>query len=134
MTEKLEFYRCKICGNLIQVILNGVGELVCCGESMERLEANNQESGTGEYHIPVYIVNDDGFTTIQVGKEPHPMTEEHHIEFIERISEDKTKITRQYLNAGDSPSIELHNSPAKECAKEYCNIHGLWRGGNNDEQ
>ena len=39
MTERLELYKCNICGNLVEVILPGVGELVCCGEPMEYLEA-----------------------------------------------------------------------------------------------
>ncbi|MBR6098813.1 desulfoferrodoxin FeS4 iron-binding domain-containing protein [bacterium] len=131
MTERLEFYRCKICGNLIQVILDGAGELVCCGENMEKLTANTQEKVNGEYHIPVYVKDDNGFTSIQVGKELHPMTEEHHIEFIERISEDKTKIQLEYMHTDKEPRMELQNTAGRECAVEFCNIHGLW-GGHND--
>jgi superoxide reductase len=131
MTEKLEFYRCKICGNLIQVMLNGVGELVCCGEKMQKLSALKHENGTDEYHVPVYINDDNGFTSIQVGKELHPMTEEHHIEFIERISRDKTKIILEYMQLGKDPRMELQNTLGKECAVEYCNLHGLWEGHND---
>lgn len=134
MTEKLEFYRCKICGNLVQVMLNGVGDIVCCGEPMEKLSPNTQESGTGEYHIPVYKIDDNGFTSIQVGKELHPMTEEHHIEFIERISKDKNKILLQYLHINNEPRMELQNNVGSECAVEFCNIHGLWKGEKNDER
>ena len=53
MTEKLELYKCNICGNLVQVLLNGVGELVCCGEAMEKLEAKYEENNElGEKHVP----------------------------------------------------------------------------------
>ena len=48
MTERLELYKCNICGNLVEVILSGVGELVCCGEPMEYLEAKKNDSEYGE--------------------------------------------------------------------------------------
>ena len=131
MTEKLEFYKCEICGNLVQVILNGAGELVCCGEKMEKLDSKNEEIGTGEYHVPVFKTDDNGFTSIQVGKELHPMTEEHHIEFIEKISKDKKKFTLQYTEIGHEPRMELQYKSQNECAVGYCNIHGLWKGENN---
>ena len=132
MTEKLEFYRCKVCGNLVQVILSGEGELVCCGEAMEKLEMNNTESGTNEYHIPVYIEDDNGFTSIQVGKELHPMTEEHHIEFIERISKDKMKLALEYIQPGKEPRMQLQEDSGEECAVELCNIHGMWKSQNDN--
>jgi len=133
MTNKLQLYKCKICGNVIQVLLDGEGELVCCNEPMELLTANNQELGTGEYHIPVYLKDDNNETYIQVGKDQHPMTEEHHIEFIERISKDKNYLTLKYLNIGEEPKIKIDNIYENECAIEYCNIHGLWKGENNVE-
>ena len=43
MTERLELYRCEICGNLVQVILSGAGELVCCGEPMQLVKGNHKE-------------------------------------------------------------------------------------------
>lgn len=133
MTEKLDLYRCKVCGNLVQVILSGFGELVCCGQNMEKLTANTQENVTKEYHIPVYITDNNGFTSIQVGKEPHPMTPEHHIEFIERISDDKSCMSLKYLNTEEEPRIELQHKTGKEKALEMCNLHGLWEG-HNDKQ
>ena len=133
MTEKLDIYKCNICGNIVQVILNGAGELVCCGETMEKLESKNEETGTGEFHIPEYITDDNGFTSIQIGKKLHPMSEEHHIEFIERISNDKNKVILQYLHIGKEPRMELQNTLGEECAIELCNIHGLWEG-HNDKQ
>ena len=131
MTEKLEIYRCKICGNTVQVLLDGVGELVCCEKPMMKLTSNTQEHVTTEYHIPVYIKDDNGFTSIQVGKDPHPMTEEHHIEFIERVSDDKRKVTLEYLQVHGMPRIELQQNVQAESAIEFCNLHGLWEGKNN---
>ena len=133
MTEKLDLYRCKVCGNMVQVILNGFGELVCCGQNMEKLTANTQENVTKEYHIPVYITDNNGFTSIQVGKELHPMTPEHHIEFIERISNDKKCMTLKYINIEDEPRMELQHKVNSEKAIEMCNLHGLWEG-HNDKQ
>lgn len=131
MTEKLEFYKCNVCGNIVQVIIDGIGELVCCERPMEKLNPHTHESGTNEYHIPVYKTDDNGFTSIQVGKELHPMTEEHHIEFIERVSDDKKKIMLQYINLDEEPRMELQNNTGNEYAVELCNIHGLWEGKND---
>lgn len=131
MTEKLDLYKCKVCGNIVQVIVNSYGELVCCGQPMELLVPMTHEEGKDEYHIPVYITDDNGFTSIQVGKELHPMTPEHHIEFIERISEDKMKLSLEYMNIDNEPRMELQNTIGKETALGYCNIHGLWEGHND---
>lgn len=130
MTEKLELYKCKVCGNMIQVIMDGAGELVCCGEPMELLTPKTHEEGKDEFHIPVYKVDDNGFTSIQVGKELHPMTPEHHIVFIERISEDKTRMSLEYLDIKNEARMELQNSIGEETALDFCNIHGLWEGHN----
>ena len=129
MTEKLEIYRCKICRNTVQVILNGEGELVCCGEKMGKLVPNTTENATTEYHIPVYKTDNDGNQYIQVGKEKHPMTEEHHIEFIERISQAKNYMYLEYPDNEPVINIESHTNN-DETALEYCNLHGLWRGNN----
>ncbi len=128
MTEKLGIYRCNICGNLVQVILNGEGELVCCGEPMEFLNPNTTEEVKTEYHIPVYKYTDKDGIIIQVGKEPHPMIAEHYIMFIETISEDKKQLRLQYLEPGEEPKMLLDKKTGKESAYAYCNLHGLWEG------
>ena len=135
MTNKLEFYRCKICGNLVQVLLNGVGELICCGEAMELLEPNTNEIDMGEYHVPVFMYDKEKGDIVRVGKEPHPMTEEHHIEFIQVISNDKKCAKIHYLEPGEEPRMYLKNIMDNHgaCAVEMCNLHGLW-GGHNDKQ
>ncbi len=128
MTEKLEMYRCDICGNFVQVLLSGEGELVCCGQPMKKINANTTENVNTEYHIPVYKYTDKDGIVIQVGKEPHPMTNEHYIMFIETISEDKKCIKLHYLNPGDEPKMLKNSQIGKEKAYAFCNLHGLWEG------
>lgn len=128
MTQKLEMYHCKICGNLVQVILEGAGELVCCGQPMELVKPNITEEVKTEYHIPVYKMTENNQTIIQVGKEPHPMTEEHHISFIERVSKDNKHVCLQYLEANEEPKMLLDKKCDEEKALAFCNLHGLWEG------
>lgn len=128
MTKKLELYKCHICGNLIQVILDGEGELVCCGEVMERLEAKYEENNElGEKHSPK-IIDENGLKKITL--EHHPMIPEHYIQFIEAISKDKSKVYLKYLNPNSVAEFEITDIENIE-AIEYCNIHGLWRSNND---
>lgn len=125
MTERLELYKCNICGNLVEVILSGVGELVCCGESMEKILPHTHESETGEKHIPVVFENEDG-CEIRIGATPHPMIKDHYIQFVEIISEDRNRVKLQYLYPDEDPVIKLRNKSSVDMARAYCNIHGLW--------
>ena len=125
MTKKLELYKCSICGNLIEVVLEGEGELVCCGEIMEQLTSDNH-SGSMEAHRPI-IESFEDKKTVRIGQTQHPMTEKHHIEFIEVISPDEKYVKRKYLNPEEEAILEF------ECtckngfsAREVCNLHGLW--------
>lgn len=123
MTLMLQLYKCEICGNIVQVMHNGEGELVCCGMPMGLLVPYEKKDEKGEKHVPVFTKN----MTIEVGSVPHPMLTEHHIEFIEALSEDNSEIHIKFLNPGDKPSMDL-NSEYYVKAIEYCNIHGLWQG------
>ena len=125
MTKKLELYRCEICGNLVEVVLEGAGELVCCGEAMTRLEANTTEAD-GEKHLPVFISSNDEIE-VRVGSKPHPMIKEHYIQFIECVSKDEVYVKRKYLHPDEEPMLRLKcYDVGKMSAKEYCNVHGLW--------
>ena len=128
MTERLELYKCNICGNLIEVILPGVGELVCCGEPMEYLEAKKQDSEFGEKHVPVFSKTDDKGEEVRVGAQLHPMTKEHYIQFIETISEGKNRAELQYFSPEDEPIMLLKDKLGINSARAFCNIHGLWSG------
>ncbi|RQD74288.1 MAG: desulfoferrodoxin [Candidatus Syntrophonatronum acetioxidans] len=124
MTKRLEVYKCNICGNIVEVLHAGKGELVCCGEPMELLEENTQDASY-EKHVPVVEKTEEGIKVL-VGSDPHPMEEKHYIEWIELIV--NGKVYRQFLEPGQSPEavfpVEAEGSVT---AREYCNIHGLWK-------
>ena len=126
MVEKNEIYKCKVCGNIVEIVNEGAGELVCCNEPMIKIEVQTHEEEIGEKHIPVIIKGDNGEYFVKIGSEEHPMTEEHHIDFIEAISQDKKYITRKYLQAGEKPELKLECKCYELTVRAYCNIHGLW--------
>ena len=123
LTKLNEIYRCNICGNIVEVLHAGIGELICCGQSMERLKAKIEDIGQ-EKHVPVIEKTDKG-VKVKVGSVPHPMEEKHHIEWIEIIADGK--VYRKFLKPGDKPETEFCVKSDKIIASEYCNIHGLWK-------
>ena len=123
MTKLRELYYCKQCGNLVEMTAEGAGELVCCGEPMELLEAKTADQGK-EKHVPVTSEKDGGLL-VKVGDVPHPMTEEHWINFIEVCTSDT--VIRKELKAGDAPEAWFNVKPGEVvCVRSYCNLHGLW--------
>ena len=109
---------------MVEVIRGGAGSLVCCGKPMELL-AENSTDAAQEKHVPV-IEKVDGGVKVTVGSVNHPMQDEHFIEWIEIIVDGKAY--RQFLNPGDEPVAEFCVSAEKVSAREYCNVHGLWKG------
>lgn len=129
MSERLALYKCEVCGNLVQVLLSGGGELVCCGKPMTYLNPQDKsDEMLEEKHVPIFIHDESGKEFIQVGSTLHPMSEEHYIQFIETISEDKNKIELQYFSPNSKPVMEIDKFANLHCALGYCNIHGLWEG------
>ena len=128
MTEKLEIYKCHICGNLVQVLLNGMGELVCCGEKMEHLIPKEEDnSELAEKHKPVIEQQDDKrYVTLKY----HPMIPEHFIQFIEVYPKDKSRLYLKYLKPNESAEVDITHFEENIEAIEYCNIHGLWGNKN----
>ena len=124
MTKKFEIYKCNICGNIVEILGEGQGELVCCGENMELLNEKTQEE-MKEKHLPVISIQDKN-VTIRVGEIPHPMLLEHHIDFIEAISLDGKYLKRKYLEINEIPELRFYCNSDKMKARELCNIHGLW--------
>ncbi len=122
MANTLEIYKCEICGNIVEVLHGGGGELVCCGEAM-KLFVENTVDASKEKHVPVIERNGDTIT-VKVGSVPHPMEEKHYIEWIEIIAGGKS--CRQFLNPGEVPEAVFKTSETNVTAREYCNIHGLW--------
>ena len=121
---EVKFYRCNKCGNIVELINNGGGELVCCGEPMVELKANTTDAAT-EKHVPV-VEKDGDSMVVKVGSVAHPMTEEHYIRWIEIINGDY--VNRKYLKPGDKPEAFFYVKKADNLiVREHCNIHGLWK-------
>jgi len=123
MTQLNQIYRCNICGNIVEVLHTGKGQLVCCGQPMELLQEKTEEEGQ-EKHVPVIEKTETGIE-IKVGSIPHPMEDSHYIEWIEIIADGR--IYRKFLKPGDEPKAEFEIKAEKIEAREYCNIHGLWK-------
>ena len=124
MAERLEIYKCEACGNIVEVLHGGGGELVCCGEPM-KLFIENTVDAAKEKHVPVVEKTADGFK-VKVGSVAHPMEKEHYIEWIEVIADGEA--FRQFLKPGDAPEAEFCIKADKVTAREYCTLHGLWKG------
>jgi len=124
MTERLQIYKCEVCGNIVEVLHEGQGELVCCGQPM-KLYVENTVDAAREKHVPVMEKTTTG-AKVKVGSVAHPMEEKHYIEWIEVIVDGKAY--RQFLKPGDTPEATFDVKPEKITAREYCNLHGLWRG------
>jgi len=123
MTQLNQIYKCGICGNVVEVVHAGVGELVCCGQPMNLLQENTTDAAT-EKHVPV-IEKSGSTVTVKVGSVAHPMLQEHYIEFIELLADGKTY--RKFLKPGDKPEATFEITAKKVSAREYCNLHGLWK-------
>ena len=122
MTELNQIYKCNICGNIVEVVHNGGGELVCCGEPMELKQAKTEDEGR-EKHKPVVERTDTG-VIVRIGEIDHPMISEHYIEWIEVVTEHRTY--RKFLEPGNDPSAEFFLEAEYIKVRAYCNIHGLW--------
>ncbi len=138
MTEMFQIYKCEICGNVVEMLHTGVGELVCCGESMKLYEENTTDAAL-EKHVPVIEKLGSGSQIltgglggsrgprlkVQVGSVAHPMIDAHYIEWIELIADGKAY--REFLKPDDAPEATFCITADKVTAREYCNVHGLWK-------
>ncbi|MHC4295002.1 MAG: desulfoferrodoxin [Planctomycetota bacterium] len=130
MTEKLQIYKCDVCGNIVEMVQSGAGELVCCDQPMT-LQVEQTADVTTEKHVP-YIEKVEGGYKVRIGQNAaHPMEQKHYIQWIELLCGENT--CRQFLKPGDTP--EAFFACDESCcpsdsisAREYCNIHGLWKG------
>lgn len=125
MTKMRQVYKCELCGNIVEMLHPGPGELVCCGEPMKLMEEQTADSST-EKHVPV-IEEAEGGVRVKVGSVPHPMLEAHFIQWVEVHTPDR--VCRVELTPGDDPEAFFPVSSGDiTAAREYCNIHGLWKG------
>ena len=118
MTERNQVWKCNVCGNIIEVLHKGADALVCCEKPMVFMKENSVDADK-EKHVPV--IED---RRVSVGSVPHPMTEEHYIEWIEATSKDGM-VVKEFFNPGDKPVVEFCFAPVN--ARAYCNLHGLWK-------
>lgn len=125
MAELLGIYKCGQCGNISQVLHGEKPPVMCCGQPMDRLVENTVDAAV-EKHIPVIEKTEGGYL-VKVGSVPHPMGNDHWIEWIELSCEDDTFVQRKLLTPQDKPEFEFKTDAAKVVARAYCNLHGLWR-------
>lgn len=117
MTKQKEIYKCEVCGNIVEVLHEAGGQLVCCGQPMKLQKENTVEAST-EKHIPIIKGN-----KVSVGSIPHPMEEKHYIEWIEASDGKQTAII--FFEPNQKPEAEF--SFKSKSARAYCNLHGLWK-------
>lgn len=123
MTQRLEVYKCAVCGNIVEVLHPGAGQLVCCGQPMTCMKENTVDAAK-EKHVPV-IEKIPGGVKVKVGSVAHPMEEKHYIEWIEIVADGKSY--RQFLKPGQTPEATFMIEAASISAREYCNLHGHWK-------
>ena len=123
MTELKQIYKCSICGNIVEVIHTGVGELVCCGQPMDLQKEKIEDEGN-EKHKPVIENTEDGIK-VKIGSVEHPMEEGHFIEWIEIVVDGN--YARHYLKPNEKPETFFSVKAENVKARAYCNVHGLWK-------
>ncbi|MBN2396771.1 MAG: desulfoferrodoxin [Deltaproteobacteria bacterium] len=123
MAEIHQIYKCEMCGNIVEVMHGGKGELVCCGKPMKLFKEGAVDAAL-EKHVPVIEKTATGFK-VTIGEVRHPMEEKHYIEWIEATADGK--VYKQFLKPGDVPEAEFCIDADRITAREYCNIHGLWK-------
>ena len=121
--QRLEVYKCDICGNIVEILHAGGPPLTCCNEKM-KLQQENTVDAAKEKHVPV-IAMADGKITVKIGAVPHPMEEKHYIQWIELIADGKAYL--QFLKPGEAPEAVFNLTASKVTAREYCNLHGHWK-------
>ncbi|MCP4148140.1 MAG: desulfoferrodoxin [bacterium] len=123
MTQKLQVFKCMLCGNIVEVLHGGGPIPVCCGETMTQLVENTVDAAK-EKHLPVVEKTADGFL-VKVGSVTHPMDEKHYIEWLELVADGTTY--RKFLNPGDKPEGLFKIEAENVYARSYCNLHGFWK-------
>lgn len=117
------FYKCAVCGNVIEKMVDSGVRVVCCGRPMEELVPGVVDASL-EKHVPHVTMLDSSSMRIEVGRVHHPMTPEHHISFI-YVETDKGGVK---VDVSGEPVADVFVGKAKPLAVfEYCNLHGLWK-------
>ncbi len=119
----MEVYKCDVCGNVVELLDNGGGTLVCCGQDMTKMIVNQEET-VFEKHIPLLEINEREIK-VTVGSVLHPMEENHYIEWIAMVT--SKGIIRKSFKPGDSPMITFGRMGEAYAIYAYCNVHGLFQ-------
>ena len=119
-----KIYVCEHCGNMVGMINDSGVPLVCCGHKMTQIIPGVVEASR-EKHIPVATV--EGNTVkVTVGAIEHPMAEEHHINWVDLLTDKGGQ--KKNLEVGKEPTISFALVDEKPIAVyAYCNLHGLWK-------
>lgn len=124
--KNVEFYRCEICGNLMVKLVDGGVTPVCCGKPMQTVEPQTEESGAGEKHVPVVLVNGER-VTVSVGETEHPMEEEHYIGFAVLETGRGFDVKELKTNGHPVAQFLINEDEHPEAVYAWCNKHGLWK-------
>ena len=122
MKEKVKFYRCPVCGNIIEVINGDVSRVKCCNQPLVLLNANTEDAAL-EKHVPVYE-KENNEIIVKVGEVLHPMEEKHSITCIALVTDNN--VIRYDLNPTDEPIVRFPYVK-DSIIYEYCNLHRLWK-------
>ena len=109
--KEVKFYKCPVCGNIVELIEGDIKRTKCCGQEMELLVANTVDAAV-EKHVPVYEVVDN------------PMSEEHYIMWVLLVTDNRSY--RVELKPNDKPVVKLPYVD-NSTLYAYCNLHGLWK-------
>lgn len=123
MAERYMIFKCESCGSLIECLYDGGGPVTCCG-APPVLQTANTVDAAKEKHVPV-IEKIPGGYKVKVGSVAHPMEEKHYIMWIELLTDNVC--LRKFLKPGEAPEAEFKTDATKVTAREYCNLHGLWK-------
>jgi len=131
MTKLNEIYKCNVCGNIVEVLHEAAGELVCCGEPMKVFEEKTKDEGQEKHlpvveHLPEDVCRGGDGIKVKIGEVPHPMEDTHYIEWVE-VKTKGGKVGKKFLKPGDSVEMEFHTREDIIEVRAYCNVHGLWK-------
>ena len=119
MTERLQFYKCEECGNSVEILTPGNGELFCCGAAMKLYpDVKNAIKS------PVVERIEGGFK-VKIHDKPHPMAEDHYIEWVQAVA--GKKAYRHFFELGDDPEVEFLIDAEEVEVRHFCNLHGFGR-------
>ncbi len=124
MAQRLQLYKCEVCGHIVMVFHGGGGTLTCCKQPMKAL-AENTTDAAQEKHVPVVEKVEGGYK-VKVGSVAHPMEANHYIEWIELLTEDT--MSCRFLKPEETPEAVFKSDAEKVHAREYCSVHGYWKG------